>query len=99
MYSDINDTYVKGIIYSRDPSRLKIIDDQRVIFQGNHANHELTLKNGKWICDCQFYKRLAGIEKIRFDAFCPHIIAIEKQLSSSYLVMKDYFQIKINSEV
>ncbi len=50
---------LQGILYSREPWRLHLIDGSQAIFQGRHANHALQLIDGLWQCDCAAWHQRA----------------------------------------
>lgn len=80
MASDVEEERVRGIEYSRDPSRFHPSDNGKASFRGDHGIH--TLEKGKdevWRCSCRSYRRLHPV------ADCRHIIATQRILQQLVL--------------
>jgi hypothetical protein len=74
MASDVDEERVRGIEYSRDPSRLGPMENGRASFRGDHGIHSLEKKAGVWRCSCRSYRRLRQLTD------CRHIIAAQRIL-------------------
>lgn len=56
--------------YAQDRTRFKFVDFT-VSFRGSNANHQVTLHEGKWGCDCEFFDH---------HTYCAHTMALERLL-------------------
>jgi hypothetical protein len=73
------DAYYKGRNYAAEADKhIWMIDGESIRFQGNHAEHQLKLVEGRWVCDCEFFARrhAAHLVKPEIVVYCPHIIAV-----------------------
>jgi hypothetical protein len=56
--------------YAQEPDRFHF-DQFSITFRGDNNNHQLQYDQGKWHCDCEFF-RLRGV--------CSHTMALERLL-------------------
>jgi hypothetical protein len=63
----------KAMLYSQEPGRISF-DQFQATFDGDHTKHQVVYKDGKWQCDCTFFKA-RGV--------CSHIMAMERVLVST----------------
>jgi hypothetical protein len=73
MSSEVEEERIRGILYSKDPSRSDPTSTDVLLFRGDHGTHRLMQgKDGKWRCDCRAFQRLEQLTD------CRHIIAVER---------------------
>ena len=63
----------KAILYAQEPERITF-DRFRVTFEGDHKEHTISYKQGKWSCDCKFFET-RGV--------CSHVMTLERVLVGS----------------
>ncbi len=70
MHSSLIGKVEKARVYARERHRMKI-DGLHVAFHGENSDHEVSLVDGKWSCNCDF-----------FDSWdvCSHTMALERIL-------------------
>lgn len=70
MQSSLIGKVEKARVYARERHRMKI-DGLHVAFHGENSDHEVSLVDGKWSCNCDF-----------FDSWdvCSHTMALERIL-------------------
>lgn len=59
--------------YISDTSRFTV-KQNKIIIKSDHSNRTLIKQKGKWICDCEFFKK---------NKICSHFIALEKYLKDA----------------
>jgi hypothetical protein len=60
----------KAKSYADQPERIHI-RDLRVEFDGNHSQHTVEFHEGRWHCDCAYF---------RGRATCSHVMALDRVL-------------------
>jgi hypothetical protein len=60
----------KSILYSQEPERITF-DNFKVTFEGDHREHKISYFQGRWSCDCKFF-RSRGV--------CSHVMTLERVL-------------------
>lgn len=70
MQSSLIGKVEKAKVYARERHRMKI-DGLHVAFQGENSDHEVSLVDGKWSCNCDFFHS--------WDV-CSHTMALERIL-------------------
>jgi len=60
----------KSKLYASEPERIKI-NSLSVTFQGQNNPHQVAFQDGKWKCDCDFFKTRER---------CSHTMALERIL-------------------
>ena len=68
MQSSLVSKIEKAKRYAEQPNRIKILDFV-VDFQGEHSNHQVSYRSGKWNCTCNFFSQV-GI--------CSHTMALQR---------------------
>lgn len=71
MQSSLISKIEKARVYAGERQRMRI-DDLRVAFHGENSDHEVTMKDGKWFCNCDFFSSWS---------VCSHTMALERVLS------------------
>jgi hypothetical protein len=61
----------KASRYAEERDRIQI-DTLKVLFEGKNNPHEVQFDNGKWQCDCDFFKSRGR---------CSHTMALDKILN------------------
>ena len=62
----------KARIYADEPERMQF-ETFRVLFRGEHSNHTVEYKGGKWSCTCRFFQS---------HQVCSHTMALERVLGA-----------------
>jgi hypothetical protein len=70
MQSSLIGKVEKARVYAGERHRMKI-DGLHVAFHGENSDHEVSLLDGKWSCNCDFFKS--------WDV-CSHTMALERIL-------------------
>lgn len=68
MHSDLIGKIEKARRYAQEPERVAL-DELKARFHGGNNEHQVTLNNGQWNCDCEFF---------RTRKTCAHIMAMQK---------------------
>jgi hypothetical protein len=68
MHSDLIGKIEKARRYAQEPERINL-GELKAQFRGGNNDHTITLSNGHWTCDCDFY-RMRGT--------CAHVMAFQK---------------------
>ncbi len=71
MHSDLIGKVEKARRYAEEPERIKF-GELRATFHGGNGNHEITLKDGHWGCDCAFFHGWGT---------CAHVMAMQRILN------------------
>lgn len=71
MHSDLIGKIEKARRYAQEPERVAL-DELKARFRGGNNDHELTLTNGHWSCDCEFF---------RVRRTCAHVMALQKMFN------------------
>ncbi len=79
MLSDIYDVYAKGKEYANHATEhINWQANDRVLFLGKNGEHTVIQEDGKWVCDCQTFKKWQAHPV--YQNFCQHIVALETVL-------------------
>ncbi|MCE2852986.1 MAG: hypothetical protein ACK5C8_01825 [Roseiflexaceae bacterium] len=70
MHSDLISKIEKARQYAQQPERIAI-DSLRATFHGGNNDHHITIADGTWHCDCDFFKG---------HTTCAHVMAMQKIL-------------------
>jgi len=70
MQSSLIGKVEKSKVYARERHRMQI-NDLQVAFHGENSDHSVSLKDGKWSCNCDFFAA--------WDV-CSHTMALERVL-------------------
>ena len=70
MQSSLIGKVEKARSYARERSRMQI-DGLHVNFHGENSDHEVSIRDGEWFCNCDFFKN--------WDT-CSHTMALERVL-------------------
>lgn len=68
MHSDLIGKIEKARRYAQEPERI-VLDELKARFRGGNNDHLITLSNGQWTCDCNFF---------RVWQTCAHVMAFQK---------------------
>lgn len=68
MHSDLIGKIEKARRYAQEPERIAL-DELKARFHGGNNDHEITLVNGRWTCDCNFFRTWQT---------CAHVMALQK---------------------
>jgi hypothetical protein len=71
MHSDLIGKIEKARRYAAEPERIKL-DELRATFHGGNSDHVITLKDGRWSCDCSFFGNWGT---------CAHVMAMQRILN------------------
>ena len=63
---------LKAKQYSQEPDRIEFTQFA-VTFHGEHSDHRVTYKDGKWTCECNFFAS---------HDVCSHTMALERILGA-----------------
>lgn len=70
MQSSLISKVAKAQVYAEERHRMQI-DTLHVQFHGENSDHEVTMRDGKWACTCDFFQG--------WDT-CSHTMALERVL-------------------
>jgi len=70
MQSSLIGKVEKAKVYAQERHRMHV-DDLQVSFHGENSDHEVTLHDGKWSCNCDFFTTWT---------VCSHTMALERIL-------------------
>jgi hypothetical protein len=70
MQSSLISKVAKAQVYAEERHRMQI-DSLHVQFHGENSDHEVTMHDGKWACNCDFFQG--------WDT-CSHTMALERVL-------------------
>ncbi len=70
MQSSLIGKVEKAKVYARERHRMQI-DGLHVSFHGENSDHEVTISDGRWSCNCDFF----GAWQV-----CSHTMALERVL-------------------
>jgi hypothetical protein len=70
MQSSLIGKVEKAKVYARERYRMKI-DNLHVAFTGENSDHEVSIRDGEWHCNCDFFTAWQ---------VCSHTMALEKVL-------------------
>lgn len=68
MHSDLIGKIEKARRYAQEPERI-VLDGLNARFHGGNNDHQITLTEGRWSCDCDFF---------RLRHTCAHVMAFQK---------------------
>lgn len=68
MHSDLIGKIEKARRYAQEPERVAL-DELKARFHGGNNEHTITLSEGAWSCDCEFF---------RVRRTCAHVMAMQK---------------------
>lgn len=68
MHSDLIGKIEKARRYAQEPERVSL-GELKARFHGGNNEHEITLVDGQWTCDCDFF---------RMRQTCAHVMAMQK---------------------
>jgi hypothetical protein len=71
MHSDLISKIEKARQYAQEPERISI-DTLQATFKGGNNDHVITIRDGVWQCDCDFF---------RTHTTCAHVMAMQKILA------------------
>jgi hypothetical protein len=71
MHSDLIGKIEKARRYAEEPERVGL-DELKARFHGGNNEHTITLSNGRWSCDCEFF---------HLRRTCAHVMAMQKILN------------------
>ena len=71
MHSDLIGKIEKARRYAEEPERVGL-DELKARFHGGNNDHMVTLSDGQWHCDCEFF---------RVRRTCAHVMAMQKMFS------------------
>jgi hypothetical protein len=63
----------KAMLYAQEPERITF-QGFRVLFEGDHRQHQVNYDQGRWSCDCKFFES-RGV--------CSHVMTLERVLIGS----------------
>jgi hypothetical protein len=72
MQSDMIGKIEKARRYAEEPERIEMVE-LNARFHGGNGDHEITLKEGHWSCDCSFFHNWGT---------CAHVMAMQKVLNA-----------------
>lgn len=70
MHSSLIGKIEKAKVYAQERSRMQV-ENLRVAFRGENSDHEVSLVNGAWHCNCDFFAHWS---------VCSHTMALERIL-------------------
>jgi hypothetical protein len=70
MHSSLIGKVEKARVYAGERHRMRI-DSLHVTFHGENSDHEVAINNGRWSCNCDFFRS--------WDV-CSHTMALERVL-------------------
>lgn len=68
MHSDLIGKIEKARRYAQEPERIAL-GELKASFRGGNNDHEITLSDGRWTCDCDFFRTWQT---------CAHVMALQK---------------------
>jgi hypothetical protein len=68
MHSDLIGKIEKARRYAQEPERIAI-GEMKASFRGGNNDHLITLSDGRWACDCSFF---------RMWQTCAHVMAFQR---------------------
>ena len=71
MQSSLIGKIEKAKRYSEEPERI-MFSDFTALFRGENGNHIISLKDGKWHCNCHFYSQWGE---------CVHIMTLQRVMA------------------
>lgn len=71
MHSDLIGKIEKARRYAQEPERVAL-DEIKARFHGGNNEHTITLSEGQWDCDCEFF---------RVRRTCAHVMAMQKMFN------------------
>lgn len=71
MHSDLISKIEKARQYAQQPERIAI-DSLQASFRGGNNDHTITINDGEWHCDCEFF---------RSHLTCAHVMAMQQILA------------------
>lgn len=71
MHSDLIGKIEKARRYAQEPERVAI-DELKARFHGGNNEHTISLSEGEWSCDCEFF---------RMRSTCAHVMAMQKMFN------------------
>ncbi|HMQ31751.1 MAG TPA: hypothetical protein PKD53_13575 [Chloroflexaceae bacterium] len=71
MHSDLIGKIEKARRYAAEPDRIKF-DHLQATFHGGNSNHVIALRDGRWSCDCSFFRGWGT---------CAHVMAMQRILN------------------
>lgn len=71
MHSDLIGKIEKARRYAQEPERVAL-DELKARFHGGNNEHTITLSQGEWQCDCEFF---------RVRRTCAHVMAMQKMFN------------------
>ncbi|MBC8163422.1 MAG: hypothetical protein H7Z42_19615 [Roseiflexaceae bacterium] len=71
MHSDLIGKIEKARRYAQEPERVAL-DELKARFHGGNNEHNVTLREGAWNCDCEFF---------RVRRTCAHVMAMQKMFN------------------
>jgi hypothetical protein len=80
MLSDQYEERIKGIIYSHEPDRVILFDQNRATFRGRNDVYNLRLESDDWKCNCDMWGWLPHGDGPRW---CRHTLALERILNEA----------------
>jgi hypothetical protein len=71
MQSDLIGKIEKARRYAEEPERIQL-SELKATFNGGNGDHEISLHNGQWTCNCSFFRNWGT---------CAHVMAMQKVLN------------------
>lgn len=71
MHSDLIGKIEKARRYAQEPERVAL-DELKARFHGGNNEHTISLTDGAWSCDCEFF---------RMRSTCAHVMAMQKMFN------------------
>lgn len=71
MHSDLIGKIEKARRYAQEPERIAL-DALKARFRGGNNDHEISLVDGRWSCDCSFFHMWQT---------CAHVMALQRILN------------------
>jgi hypothetical protein len=71
MHSDLIGKIEKARRYAEEPERISVAG-LKATFRGGSSDHEITLTDDRWECNCSFFKNWNT---------CAHVMAVQKVLT------------------
>lgn len=63
----------KSMLYAKEPERITF-KGFKAEFKGDHTSHTVTYDDGKWDCNCKFFRKRGA---------CSHSMAMERMFEQS----------------
>ena len=91
MHSDLIGKIEKALRYAQEPERVSL-DEIQARFHGGNNEHMITLSEGRWTCDCEFFRvrrtcaHVMAMQKIFAQMLSPEARAIDEPIADEQIV-------------